>query len=547
MSGPRRPDVSAAVAPADVSVCWIMLAVAVGSAWLPVETHTTTAVAIAAVVLVLTPWGWRRSEIPTVTVLAVSAAVGVALCCSAGSGYDPSRAVGALGLASAMIALAWLASRTQPTDRDVALLAFGLAALTLWGMWQVAGGMESLAGKVDTIPEASRAYVMERLASGRAYASLPLPSHFAVVLATALPLLLARVRADGFGLAAAAGAVLSVVGLVLSRSPVGIGLAILASAMVLLGGRRRVIAVTTVGLGAALSLVVAARPDVIGLEPVALRLDNWRTAGWLWLTAPADGAGLSSFAQATQNAPLVVGNRPAHAHSLPFEALAELGPVGLGAAALLAIALIRLVIALWPRDRALAAAIVVVPLHNLVDFSFFVSGVAVPWAILLGWGVAVVFPARPVRRQGRGRIAAVIVAAGGLALTVLHLTGVVVEHTAATRPNAVERFDGARRSLQLAPWRVEPQFLLAAAALDSRDQTLCGQARQELEDRRWWRPRSGALAERRAKLALACGDVTSAVSELWAAVEFGPYDEERMRQLDDALSRLGGTGHETAD
>ncbi len=53
------------------------------------------------------------------------------------------------------------------------------------------------------------------------------------------------------------------------------------------------------------------------------------------------GVGVASFAQASQANPLAVGNRPAHAHSLPVEALAELGPAGLTGVLLLGIWLVH--------------------------------------------------------------------------------------------------------------------------------------------------------------------------------------------------------------
>jgi hypothetical protein len=256
---------------------------------------------------------------------------------------------------------------------------------------------------------------------------------------------------------------------------------------------------------------------------------------------------VSSFAQATQGSPLVVGNRPAHAHSLPFEALAELGPAGLAAVALLAIGMIRLVIVLWPRNRALAAAVVVVPVHNTVDFSLFVSGVAIPWAVLLGWGIATASKELHPARRARGRVALVAAAAAALAMCVLHFTGTTVEQAAASRAGAVDRYDGALASLRLAPWRVQPQFLLAAAAMDSGNPMLLDQAWQELDRRRWWRPRSAALAERRFRLAIARRDLSAAVSELWSAVELGPPDEGRAAELSRMLFRLDGVVDDQTD
>jgi hypothetical protein len=288
--------------------------------------------------------------------------------------------------------------------------------------------------------------------------------------------------------------------------------------------------------------VVVLRPDLGRLEPVALRLDNWQTAVWLWSTAPATGTGMASFAQATQAAPLEVGNRPAHAHSLPLETLAELGLAGLAACLVLAWYLLRLLRCLWPKRPELAAAVTVAPLHNLVDFSFFVSGVVVPWAVLLGWAIAEGRGEQQsmAAREARGRAILVAATALAVAITALHATGVVVEEASASQPEAADRFEGALRALELAPWRVEPQFLLAAAALDLGDHEHLDRAWSELDLRRWWRPRSAALAERRARVALARGDASEGAAELWAARRYGSPGNDAARLFDELVDNLGG-------
>jgi O-Antigen ligase len=498
-----------------------------------------TAVMLAAVVLSLSVWGWRRSTGAVGRNLAV-AAVGIAvLTTSTVSGWDTARGVGQISLVVAVMALIWLASRSRCPEGFPELLALLLAGLALWGFWQIATGLEEIRLGLEELPETARIYAAERLASRRAFASLPLPSHLAVLLATALPLLLARVRVTAAGFVWATGAAVAVVGLAATRSPVGVGLALLACAA-LTARRSRVVVVVTLLLAAALVGVVAVRSDVARFEPVSLRADNWRTAIWLWQTAPTAGVGVASFAQATQNAPLQVGNRPAHAHNLPLECLAELGPAGLILCGLAAVGLLQLVWGLWPREPALASAVMVVPLHNLVDFSLFVSGVAVPWAVLVGWALATRKRERETTEAPGGRVFVVLAASVGLALVAMHATGIVVEQASAPNPDPVERFSGAVRSLELAPWRIEPQFLLASAALDSRDPALLDRAWVELESKRWLRPGSAALAERRARVALARGSVSLAVAELWAAVELGGPDKDRDRFLGELLRELEG-------
>lgn len=521
----------------------LLLMAASWAAWRPVETRPLTGVMLAAVVLSLCVWGWRRNNGAVGASLA-SATVAIAvLTASAASGWDAARGVGEIGLVVAVAALIWLASRSRPPEGFPELLGLALAGLAIWGMWQIATGLEAIRPGLEGLNEAARTYAEERLVSRRAFASLPLPSHLAVLLATGLPLLLARVRATAAGIGWAIGATVAVIGLAATRSPVGVGLALLACGALAARRSRIVVVVVAVLLAVALVGVVAMRDDVVRLEPVGLRADNWRTALWLFETSPCSGVGLSGFAQASQAVPLEVGNHPAHAHNLALEALAELGPVGLLGCLFLGVWLLRLLRALWPRDPAMAVALAVVPLHNLVDFSFLVSGVAIPWAVLLGWGVARSRTSAEATEKVRGRVVLVLAASVGVAVTVLHGTGIIVEEAAASQLETADRFDGALRSLRLAPWRVEPQFLLASVALESRDPSILERASIELDRHRWWRPGSAALTERRAQIALARGDVSVAASELWASVETGLPDREREEAFRELFTALQVEGH----
>ncbi len=271
----------------------------------------------------------------------------------------------------------------------------------------------------------------ERLAAGRAFASQPLPSHLAVLLATALPLCSFASAGGGALFRGSQVSCLCVVGLALTRSPIGVGLALVACAALAVAGGGRSIRLAVVVLALVLAVVVVARGDVLELEPVTLRLDNWRTAVWVWSTSPAAGVGFGGFGQVAQTVPFAVGNRPRFAHSLPLEWLAELGPVGLLAILAGGFALWRLVRDLWPHRPDLAVAIAVVPVHNLVDFSMHGSGVALPWAVLVGWAVAFgecnAGPRNRVSGQagGGGRVPAL-----ALAATILYATSAMVLETA---------------------------------------------------------------------------------------------------------------------
>ena len=288
-----------------------------------------------------------------------------------------------------------------------------------------------------------------------------------------------------------------------------------------------------------LVLVVAGRGDVLELEPVQLRLDNWRTAVWVWSTAPVAGVGVGGFAQAAQAVPFEVGNRPRHAHSLPLECLAELGPVGILGILFAGLTLWRLIRRLWPERPELAVAVTVVPIHNLVDFSLYGSGVTLAWAVLVGWAVAFVNTSpEPEPTPVRGRAIFVTAVVGALAATILHMTSLKVEDSAFLRQNPSERLDEALIARRIAPWRVDPLGLIAAAALETGDPQRLSEARAELERGRWLRPRSAALATLQARLAIASGMAPTAVSEAWISASEQPADEMRVEGLESLLSRL---------
>jgi hypothetical protein len=292
--------------------------------------------------------------------------------------------------------------------------------------------------------------------------------------------------------------------------------------------------VTVVVLTLVLAAVVVARGDVLKLEPVSLRLDNWRTAVWVWSTSPPTGVGFGGFGQVAQTVPFAVGNRPRFAHSLPLEWLAELGPVGLLAVLAGGFWLWRLIRDLWPQRPALAVAIAVVPAHNLVDFSMYGSGVLLPWAVLVGWAAA--FRGRSSFAGGgtRGRPVAVALAALAMAATFLHATSVTVLNSAMLRVDPDERFEGALEARRLAPWWPEPLSEIAVAALESRDRRKIVEASVVLEEGRWLRPRSASLADLRGHLDEALGDAPSAVAEAWTARNLSPHNpvyRERESQL----------------
>jgi len=506
--------------------------------WRPVETFPYSAVIVAAAVLGLAVWAWRRTPKRSNPWL-ITGAAGFVLMASGGAGWDPASAIVEVSLMVVAATLMWLASRMSPPERWPAVLALMISALALWGLWQVTVGMDQAASSIGQLPVEMQAAAAERLASGRAFASQLLPSHLAVLLATALPLLLWRLRPRWSAVLWVVGSVLCVVGLVLTKSPVGAALALGACGVLLIRRRNRLLVPAALVLVPVLIAVVLGRGDVLELEPVQLRLDNWRTAVWVWSTAPAAGVGVGGFAQAAQAVPFEVGNRPRHAHSLPLELLAELGPIGLLGFFFAGLALWRLLCRLWPERPELAVALAVVPVHNLVDFSLYGSGVTLAWAVLVGWAMAIVrAPSEPEPEPVRGRVVFVTAVAGVLVATVLHVTSLMVEESAAARDTPAGKFDGALEARNLAPWRVDPLGLVASAALEMGDPQRLSEARAEFDRGRWLRPHSAALAGLRAQLAVAGNMAPTAVSEAWISASEQSSDEERAKILESLLDGL---------
>ena len=497
----------------------MLLLAGLWAAWQPAEGHALTPLLVSVVLLALVSWGWRWTDGPILRQsLAAGSVVALWLVLAALAGASPARSVAPLSLGVGIALTVWLASRRPPPASFPVLLALGLALLAVWGGWQSVAGLERAAGALSQVPEELHVAFMERIESGRGFASLPLPGHLAVLMATALPLLVGGLPGGRLSVLRVAGAGLCVLGLVVSRSPLGVLLALAAVICVLAGdwGRRRWLVVGL--LAACLLVVVAWRADVLRLEPVQLRLDNWRTAIWAFGTSPLAGVGPGGFAHLARQASLELGNRPAHAHSLPLEWLAELGPAGLAVSVLLAATLFRLAAALWPPPPAMAAALLVVPIHNLVDFSLYVSGVALPWAVLLGWSLAEVrgsgFEVRAGPRIRTALIAGLAVAVG---LTGLNLTGRWVGDAAERAVDATSGYRLAVRAHAVAPWRVRPLATMAWKALGSDDARLVQDAAHRLDRWRWLSPESAAFSALRMRLALRTGDPARAATEAWEA------------------------------
>ena len=523
---------------------WILLVLAAWCVWRPVETFPSTSVLVACAVLGLAAWAWRRTPTASNRWL-VAGAIGCVLWASGMTGWDPASAVVEIALLAAAAALVWMASRVSPPEVWPALLALAISVLSLWGLWQVSGGMDQAALVISELPDQMQAAAAERLASGRAFASQLLPSHLAVLFATALPILLVRLRPQRSALPWAVGSALCVVGLVLTRSPIGAALALVACAALAIRRRRGLLLWITLLLVPVLVVIVVGRVDVVELKPVQLRVDNWRMAVWVWSKAPAAGVGIGGFAQAAQAMPFEVGNRPRHVHSMPLEWLAELGPVGLLASALAVLALWRFLRRLWSVRPELSVALAVIPAHNLVDFSLYGSGVALAWAVFLGWAIAIGRESSVECEPAPGRVVFVAAATAALSMTILHVTSIAVEESAAERPRPTENGRGTPG--------VSPRTLAGRSARPGRR---CGPRHRRSGPHRrshgGARPRpvvasrSAALAGLRARLALSVERAPTAVAEARAASSEQPSNNVHAANYRALLQKLGN-GNDNVD
>jgi hypothetical protein len=286
--------------------------------------------------------------------------------------------------------------------------------------------------------------------------------------------------------------------------------------------------------------VIGFRPDVLQMEPVVLRLDNWCSALWVWSKAPIVGVGLGGFGQAAQSIPWHVGNHPVHAHSMPLEILADLGLFGLAAWVFAAVWTFRIAKRLWAQRPEVATALLVIPAHNLIDFSLYTTAVALPWALLMGWSLALTRQSEEVEDPVSPalRWIPVLAGAGAVGLAILSVSGVSLVEAAQGDTPLQARLEWARQAADLAPWSAAAVECSGALTLEAGDPQGAQEALLLLENRRWQRPRSAARAQLMGRLAFVAGDPVKGLENLWRAKAAQPYDERRQRDFETARSRM---------
>ncbi len=381
--------------------------------------------------------------------VAILLAAGLAL---AGRGVTAAGLLVALGAAAYSLAVTVSPGRTADTLLRFALVAgaFPLAAATAGrarrrlppallaggaGLGLVAllqkGGLlarQAAAARAAGLPEA----MVHRLAEGRPFGTHVVPAALAgaLVLALAAGAAFLAGRRDGPGWVrpvAAAGLALAATGLLLTGSMGGF-LSLVAGGGYLLApryrgmsGRWKVTLLLAVLLAGAAFLAVRpwnlldlSRPD----HPLHLRAGNWRGAVLAATERPVAGIGPGAFGAVYPRYRRPGDAETVYAHDSWLQLLAEGGIPALALLLLGAAALARKLPGLVGGDRWIAAGVVAFVVHNLVDFTLYLPGVAVPTAALAGllWPSSVRGEARLPRLLAA--IALLPVAAGWLGVAV---------------------------------------------------------------------------------------------------------------------------------
>lgn len=484
-----------------------MLPVLLGlvAAWRPAEVFPWGAplLGVVGIVLVLrirtrpdTARGWAPALWALAAVVVASALLG----------WDRGAALPFLGLVLLASAAGW-AAWERPSEQAADWLGVGLTGLAVWGLIQVTWTFRVAEQAAVALPDGVREAALYRLGTRRAIAGLAIPGHLAVVLVMALALLLERARRGPRRGVWGVLVVVNLAGIVATRSLVGAALALVVVLVMSPRVFRRWAVPLAILVGA---VVLVSRHDLLHATPVLQRLDNWRTALWVWGQSPWLGVGPGALRQGAQAIPFSVRSVSAYAHNLPLQALAELGPAGLLAVIAGAVSLTRLVVRGWERHPGLTLAVAAGAVHNLVDFSCYMSGVLLPWAVLTG------LLAGSLRNDG---------APGALLLPVTRrlLAGVAVVATLMSVLGAESRVavESASRqkdvraalgAVRIAPWRIPPRLAAAGLALQPGTRSeLLNEAATSVENGLKIAPQSAALELAAARLAVLRGDPLTAV------------------------------------
>jgi hypothetical protein len=385
-----------------------------------------------------------------------------------------------------------------------------------------------------------------RLERGRPSGPFSLPAALGGFLGLSLPAALvaaARSRRPGVRLAAGAAALLQGYALVLSRSIGALSAAAAGVALVLplLAPRRPgrgLAGVALLALAGAL-LFARSRPEIggpAGSRPSALRAGNWSAAVRMILDHPLAGTGPGSFGTVYTRYRRPGMNETRYAHNSYLQAAAGWGAwVALPLGLLLGCVATAARRAWLERDAerlpALAAGSGFL-LHNLVDFTAYLPGVAIPAALIIGLGLGPGGEAAAPAGTGarRRRLAG---AAAALMAVCLSAHGVAAGRTAMLLDAALSAAAGgdldraaalARRAIASRPGDPEPHAFLAQLVLNERlhDPRLRAEGVAAAERALALDPEAAILHYTRALYHQAAGETAAAYRERYAAHRLYP-------------------------
>lgn len=508
-----------------------LVVVAVGAAWFGARAEMFWPIAWIAVALVILaiPVAERRL-VSTLTTLLIVFVLAVSWI----GGLDHELGL-SLGLHVLFLVFVFGLARRSPLDeRQLWWLALGVALTSLVALAQTSGGFENLRVAIADVPEAWRERALKRLSTGRAFGTAALPGHFAALQLMVVPILLRAAmrgpRAARF--VSAAAVVLALAGVVTSRSVAALVVFAVALLSVWPLRRMRLAPVLTsfAGLATLVALAIALRPDLLDLEPGRLRWINWQAAWLAFSQAPVSGVGLGGVGQAVLAAPLGKANITPYAHNSVLQLVAELGLPGIALVGVAAWLLGRMIRVGMRSELALALSVLLVPLHNLLDFSLYVPEVAIPWAALAGTLAARTRPLEIPRAVPSWLLLPALVT-GALATT---LDWRCESDAVRARRQPVEQ--QARALLDAArwrPWAVDPVQEAAAAGFhggvpDDDIRTIAGM----LAERSWVRPRSASWAEAMARLSIRLGQRGEAFAWAREACRRNPWRDD-LKRLED--------------
>jgi len=338
-----------------------------------------------------------RAALPALAVAAALLVVNAAAAVSVHGAVEGLERI-ALGV---VVAMSFLAVAPRLTALLLGVAGTGAAIMAVW---QRLFGLEAAAEWLRA-PEAAalagstRAAMLARVESGRAFGTLLLPGSLAGLIGITLPATLAlvlRLRGAARG-AAIAGALVQAAAILATGSLAGIAALVLAGAAtaVLAAPSARLrwsAAVGALAIGGACLIGVAAARGIGGGSGVKDAPFGWRAGNWtagvrMIAERPVLGAGGDGYAALYPRLRAEGSNETRRAHCTPLELLVEYGLFALPMILLGAVA----VLGLWLRAcRAGGTAAILsigLPaflLHDLVDFTAYQPAVLLPFLALAG-------------------------------------------------------------------------------------------------------------------------------------------------------------------